>query len=99
MNRRTFLAAAAGGLAGACVSHGGERRVTEGGAGIVGIDLFPVRYPMTGYFKFFAGPDGNVGRAAVLIRIVAEDGSVGWGQSVPIAKWSDETLETALVAL
>jgi L-alanine-DL-glutamate epimerase-like enolase superfamily enzyme len=99
MNRRTFLAAAAGGLAGACVSRGGERRVTEGGAGIVGIDLYPVRYPMTGYFKFFAGPDGNVGRAAVLIRIVAEDGSVGWGQSVPIAKWSDETLETALVAL
>jgi L-alanine-DL-glutamate epimerase-like enolase superfamily enzyme len=24
---------------------------------------------------------------------------IGWGQSVPIAKWSDETLETAVVAL
>lgn len=26
------------------------------------IELFPVRYPMTGYFKFFAGPAGEAGR-------------------------------------
>jgi L-alanine-DL-glutamate epimerase-like enolase superfamily enzyme len=63
------------------------------------VELFPVRYPMTGYFKFFAGPDGVGGRAAVIIKVTASDGTVGWGQSVPIAKWSDETLETAVVAL
>lgn len=63
------------------------------------VELFPVRYPMTGYFKFFAGPDGAGGRAAVIIKVTADDGTVGWGQSVPIAKWSDETLETATVAL
>ena len=52
------------------------------------IDLFPMRYPLTGYFKFFTGPHGSSGRAAVVIKITADDGTVGWGQSIPIAKWS-----------
>ena len=69
------------------------------GPRIACIDLWPLRYPMTGYFKFFAGPRGAAGRAAVMLRVTLEDGTVGWGQSVPIAKWSDETLETATVAL
>ncbi|NIM98148.1 MAG: hypothetical protein GTO24_08735, partial [candidate division Zixibacteria bacterium] len=57
------------------------------------------RYPMTGYFKFFTGPHGSAGRAAVLVKITADDGTVGWGQALPIAKWSYETLETATVVL
>lgn len=63
------------------------------------IELFPMRYPMKGYFKFFTGAHGGDGRAAVLIKMTASDGTVGWGQSVPIAKWSYETLETATIAL
>jgi L-alanine-DL-glutamate epimerase-like enolase superfamily enzyme len=63
------------------------------------IDVFPMRYPMTGYFKFFTGPHGSAGRAAVIVKITADDGTVGWGQSVPIAKWSYETLETATIVL
>jgi len=63
------------------------------------IDLFPLRYPMTGYFKFFTGPHGSAGRAAVLVKITADDGIVGWGQALPIARWSYETLETATVVL
>ncbi len=63
------------------------------------IELFPLRYPMTGYFKFFTGPHGSAGRAAVIIKITADDGSIGWGQSLPIAKWSYETLETTAVVL
>jgi L-alanine-DL-glutamate epimerase-like enolase superfamily enzyme len=35
----------------------------------------------------------------VVIKITATDGTVGWGQSVPIAKWSYETLETATLVL
>jgi L-alanine-DL-glutamate epimerase-like enolase superfamily enzyme len=30
----------------------------------------------------------------VLVKITADDGTVGWGQSVPVPKWSYETLET-----
>lgn len=63
------------------------------------IELFPLRYPMTGYFKFFTGPHGSSGRAAVIIKVTADDGTVGWGQSIPIAKWSYETLETSTVVL
>ena len=63
------------------------------------IELFPVRYPMTGYFKFFAGPAGEAGRPAVVVKMTADDGTVGWGESVPLPTWSDETLESAVVAL
>ena len=63
------------------------------------IDLFPMRYPMTGYFKFFTGPHGSAGRAAVIVKITADNGTIGWGQALPIAKWSYETLETATVVL
>lgn len=63
------------------------------------IDLFPARYPMTGHFKFFSGPHGSKGRAAIFVKVTAEDGTVGWGQSVPIAKWSYETLHAGTVAL
>lgn len=66
---------------------------------IASIDIFPVRYGMTGFFKFFNDRDGPAGRAAVLVKITADDGTVGWGQSVPIAKWSYETLETATILL
>jgi L-alanine-DL-glutamate epimerase-like enolase superfamily enzyme len=63
------------------------------------IELYPLRYPMTGYFKFFTGPHGSAGRAAVLVKITTDDGTVGWGQALPIARWSYETLETATVVL
>lgn len=63
------------------------------------IDLFPLCYPMAGYFKFFDGSRGASGRAAVTVKIVTDNGSVGWGQSVPIARWSYETLETATIVL
>nr|ABX10628.1 chloromuconate cycloisomerase [uncultured planctomycete 3FN] len=54
---------------------------------------------MTGYFKFFAGRGGAQGRAAVIVKMTADDGTVGWGQSVPIARWAYETLETATIAI
>lgn len=59
------------------------------------IETFPLNYPTIGRFKFFEGPKGRpVGRPAVLVKITASDGTVGWGQSVPVPKWSYETIET-----
>ena len=63
------------------------------------IDVFPFRYPMVGYFKFFADGRGAGGRAAVIVKITADDGTVGWGQSVPVETWSYETLETTIAAI
>ncbi len=62
---------------------------------ITKVESFPIRYPMVGRFKFFEGPPGSPsGRPAVVVKITADNGTVGWGQSVPIPKWSYETLET-----
>jgi len=63
------------------------------------IDLYPVLYPTVGYFKFFSGAHGASGRPAVIVKITADNGLVGWGQSVPLSTWSYETLETATAAL
>lgn len=71
-----------------------------GSSRIASIDAFPVRYPMRGRFKFFEGPDGSpIGRPAVLVRITDDTGAIGWGESVPIPKWSDETLETVTTTI
>lgn len=62
---------------------------------ISGIETFLVSYPVTGRFKFFpasAGPPAT--RDTVVVRITAEGGLVGWGQSVPSPTWSYETVET-----
>jgi L-alanine-DL-glutamate epimerase-like enolase superfamily enzyme len=62
---------------------------------IKSIETFPVIYPTVGRFKFFEGPKGRpTGRPAVLVKVTADNGVVGWGQSVPLPKWSYETLET-----
>jgi len=66
---------------------------------IESIELFPVRYPTVAYFKFFEGPGGAYGRAAVIVKMTASDGTVGWGQSVPVARWSYETLDTSMTVL
>jgi len=98
MNRRGFMKTCAGaaGVWGLLPRPGTS---DESSVKIARIDLFPLRYPMAGYFKFFTGPHGSAGRAAVLVKITADNGTVGWGQALPIAKWSYETLETAYVVL
>jgi L-alanine-DL-glutamate epimerase-like enolase superfamily enzyme len=97
ISRRKFLAASAAASLGSSVTSvllAGDSRVK-----IDAISVFPVRYPTTGYFKFFEGPRGAYGRSAVMVKITADDGSVGWGQSVPVSTWSYETLETATIAI
>ena len=62
---------------------------------IAKVESFPITYPVVGRFKFFDGPPGRpAGRPAVVVKITADNGTVGWGQSVPVPKWSYETLET-----
>ncbi len=100
MRRREFLAGAAGATAAAALDFprflgaGVSARIKIGR-----IDLFPVVYPTAGYFKFFAGPRGSSGRAAVIVKITADSGTIGWGQSIPMPTWSYETLETSVIAI
>lgn len=64
------------------------------------IETFPLLYPVIGRFKFFESTAGRpAGRAAVLVKITADDGTVGWGQSVPVPRWTYETLESVVSTL
>ncbi|MCI0456560.1 MAG: hypothetical protein L0Z62_06225 [Gemmataceae bacterium] len=92
--RRSFLHQTAG-LAGAlCPAAPADGRTTRT-ATIARVEAFPILYPVVGRFKFFEGPPGRAaGRPAVVVKITAEDGTIGWGQSVPAPRWSYETLES-----
>jgi L-alanine-DL-glutamate epimerase-like enolase superfamily enzyme len=96
LNRRQFLrrstVASVALITSAAYAQQPSRRIEH-------IDLFAVRYPTKGYFKFFVGPGGMYGRSAVIIKITGENGKVGWGQSIPSPMWSYETLETVKVVL
>ena len=59
------------------------------------VDVFPRPYAVTGHFKFLK----NGERPSVLVKVTCEDGTVGWGQSVPMPTWSYETPESAVSAL
>lgn len=101
MKRREFMgltmaAGAAGAAFGFPCSIGAGAR---GKARIERIDTFPVVYPTVGFFKFLGGPRGSAGRAAVIVKVTADDGTIGWGQSVPLPKWGYETLETSVIAI
>jgi L-alanine-DL-glutamate epimerase-like enolase superfamily enzyme len=64
-------------------------------ATIAAIETYPLLYPTIGRFKFLEGPKGRpAGRPSVLVKVTADDGSVGWGQSVPAQRWSYETVES-----
>ena len=62
---------------------------------ITRFEVFPVAYPVKGHFKFLSKPE----RPTVFVKLTTEDGSTGWGQSVPLSTWSYETLETATITL
>jgi L-alanine-DL-glutamate epimerase-like enolase superfamily enzyme len=99
MSRRRFLRSAGGSVLAAPLAGALGAGLPPGRRKIERLEIWPMVYPMKGYFKFFHGGTNQGGRAAVLLRLTADDGACGWGQAVPIARWSDETLETCVIAL
>ncbi len=95
--RRRLMIDAAGlaGLAWTARSAAASREEIPVNVRIDRVEAFGLIYPTRGRFKFFEDALGrSVGRATVVIKITASDGTVGWGQSVPTPRWSDETLES-----
>ena len=89
MTRRCFLGHT-------CVAALGALPVlAKEAAPIRTVEVFPVNYPVTAYFKFLPKPE----RPSVFVKVTCEDGTFGWGQSVPLPTWSYETLESATSAL
>ena len=64
-------------------------------AKIARVETFRVNYGVRGHFKFFEQPGGQPPcRPTVVVKLTADDGTVGWGQCVPSPRWSYETVET-----
>ncbi len=64
------------------------------------IQVYPITYPMVSRFKFFEDPEGDLqGRASAVVKITADDGTVGWGESIPVPRWSYETLESVTTTI
>lgn len=92
LNRRQFVRALGASLALWPAARAAE---TPMKVKIARVESFPLMYPTVGRFKFFEGPSGRPsGRPAVVVKITADNGTIGWGQSVPVPKWSYETLES-----
>jgi L-alanine-DL-glutamate epimerase-like enolase superfamily enzyme len=99
-SRRQFLKRMTLGFSASLLFKGSPLWANQKSIHISNIEVFPVNYPMTGRFKFFEGPEGHmIGRASAIVKVTASDGTVGWGESIPIPKWSYETLESVTTTI
>ncbi|MCC7341345.1 MAG: hypothetical protein IT170_09685 [Bryobacterales bacterium] len=93
IHRRTMLSMSLASMAGMGLAN--RAHAAAHVAPIRRIEAIPLKYPVTHYFRFFPKPE----RPTILVKIVLEDGLVGWGQSVPSPAWSYETPESVLTGI
>jgi muconate cycloisomerase len=67
---------------------------------IATIEVFPIALPMKAVLTLPRGASHtpDVGRRSSVVKITADDGTVGWGESMPSPRWSAETLESCVAA-
>jgi L-alanine-DL-glutamate epimerase-like enolase superfamily enzyme len=65
------------------------------------IEVFPIRLPITGTFRFASGSAGQAGETApfVLVKLTDSEGETGWGEGRPMPQWSYETLESVTTTI
>jgi L-alanine-DL-glutamate epimerase-like enolase superfamily enzyme len=65
------------------------------------VEVFPVGVRVKSAFTFASGNAGGAGDEAILIyvKILDDDGVVGWGECRPIRQWSYETPESAVTTI
>jgi L-alanine-DL-glutamate epimerase-like enolase superfamily enzyme len=65
------------------------------------VEVFPVGVRVKSTFTFASGSAGGAGDEAILIyvKILDDDGAVGWGECRPIRQWSYETPESAVTTI
>ncbi|MFO7975259.1 MAG: enolase C-terminal domain-like protein [Candidatus Hydrogenedentota bacterium] len=90
--RREFIKSGVAGLAAMTLPQEAFSGVSRS-LKIAALEVIPVWYPTVMRFKFFEGPTGY-GRASAVIKITADNGAVGWGESIPSPRWSYETLDS-----
>jgi L-alanine-DL-glutamate epimerase-like enolase superfamily enzyme len=65
------------------------------------IEVFPVRMPLKAVLTLPKGATRTLeeGKRVALVKMTADDGTVGWGESGPSRRWSAETLESCVTSL
>ncbi len=106
MTRRDFLgtalgcagAIAGGGCLAAGIAGSGGSGETSKGSPIAKIEVFPIAIPFLKEFRTSGGLIGSptVPGPHVYVKVTAEDGTTGWGESRPSPRWSYETPETVV---
>lgn len=65
------------------------------------IEVLPVRLPLKGVLTLARGVSRTLeeGKQVVLVRITADDGTVGWGEAGPSRRWSAETTHSVYTTI
>ena len=65
------------------------------------IEIIPIRMPLKGVLTLPKGASRTLdeGKRVALVKMTADDGTVGWGEAGPSRRWSAETLESCVTSL
>lgn len=65
------------------------------------IEVFPVRLPLKAVLTLPHGPSRTLdeGKRIAVVKITADDGTIGWGEAGPSRRWSAETLESCVSSI
>lgn len=68
---------------------------------IIEVEVIPIKMPLKGVLTLPSGPSRTAaeGKRVALVKMTADDGTVGWGESGPSRRWSAETLESCVTSL
>ena len=65
------------------------------------IEVLPIRLPLKAVLTLPRGPSRTLeeGKRIAVVKITADDGTVGWGEAGPSRRWSAETLESCVSSI
>jgi muconate cycloisomerase len=65
------------------------------------IDVLPVRLPLKAVLTLARGVSRSLdeGKQVVLVKMTADDGTVGWGEAGPSRRWSAETIHSCFTSI
>ena len=65
------------------------------------IETFPVRLPLKAVLNLSRGVSRTVdeGKQVILVKMTADDGTIGWGEAGPSRRWSAETTHSCYTSI
>jgi L-alanine-DL-glutamate epimerase-like enolase superfamily enzyme len=68
---------------------------------IESIEVLPVRLPLKGVVKLSRGVSRTIeeGKQIAMVKMTADDGTIGWGEAGPSRRWSAETTHSTFTTI